>query len=391
MFQREEADSFDPNEAETDVMKGDDITVSEDDGGKGRERRSSSHSTAGKGLERDLWLDAGLAWNDGSHRENGSLEVDGDTSVFVLFLLLNVCLVGNAVGLGFSSELEIDQVGSEMYRLVAASLSLLCIIVAAFITHGLGGELYLKSKGWRFFQPFVGGTVFCLLQTVTWAIFAISLASQAVFVLASIYISTRIFYFPGLMKIGGITAIIAHALLILSLPFFQRAKPKLEGADIVEDMYAIAKKYHCETAVESRDFMRAVVLRMGRMHGRYEVMGTVMVAAFSNIQYLLFAGVTIAFYQFMPLLCVVGVRSMCYTEPSHHLFQALFHFSMCVVSFTFAYSILKTFRLEGLVKNILLVAVTLVPLMLGLVLFWDTDVWLLMAVSSTLFAAYNLR
>eukprot|EP00656_Telonema_subtile_P010156 TRINITY_DN14851_c0_g1_i2.p1 TRINITY_DN14851_c0_g1~~TRINITY_DN14851_c0_g1_i2.p1 ORF type:complete len:571 (+),score=97.47 TRINITY_DN14851_c0_g1_i2:37-1749(+) len=69
--------------------------------------------------------------------------------------------------------LPVEQLGLEdpMY-LLASMMVIVCLCLAAFSTHHMGG---IRYHGWNFYQPLVGGPAFVLLQGFSWTLFGISL------------------------------------------------------------------------------------------------------------------------------------------------------------------------------------------------------------------------
>ncbi|GAB5372853.1 hypothetical protein AAMO2058_001700000 [Amorphochlora amoebiformis] len=62
---------------------------------------------------------------------------------------------------------------SEKFSLLVSFGCFNALCVAVLVTHGVGGRL--KYSSYRFYQPFQGGTTFCILQAFGWALFALSL------------------------------------------------------------------------------------------------------------------------------------------------------------------------------------------------------------------------
>merc|ERR1711865_1198515 len=57
-------------------------------------------------------------------------------------------------------------------ELLLSLLCLVCLCLAGFSTHHVGGMWY---QNWRFYQPLAGGPLFVMLQGVSWTLFGISL------------------------------------------------------------------------------------------------------------------------------------------------------------------------------------------------------------------------
>jgi len=85
------------------------------------------------------------------------------------FVVLQLVLV-----LSFwSATLFANGYTSESMSLLISFGCFTSLCVAVLVTHGVGGKL--KYESYRFYQPFEGGTTFCILQAFGWALFSISL------------------------------------------------------------------------------------------------------------------------------------------------------------------------------------------------------------------------
>lgn len=59
--------------------------------------------------------------------------------------------------------------------MVAGTLSVLLFTTVVFNTYGVGGHMaHGPTRKWRFYQPFLGGAKFVLLQALSWSFFTIS-------------------------------------------------------------------------------------------------------------------------------------------------------------------------------------------------------------------------
>lgn len=92
--------------------------------------------------------------------------------------------------------------------------ALLCAVLAALHTHAVLGK---NLSGWRLWQPFHGGTIFVLLQSLGWVPFsAVTLG-----VLVSIASGGNVPYqIQGFMFTLGIMQLLAQAALVASLAYF---------------------------------------------------------------------------------------------------------------------------------------------------------------------------
>ncbi|KAJ9451587.1 Diacylglycerol O-acyltransferase 2 [Diplonema papillatum] len=121
---------------------------------------------------------------------------------------------------------------SELFGLaLPALLSLIVTCVTVFLTHGLGGNL-LGLDGWKFFQPFAGGTQFVIMQAIAWMLFSISLLCHMAFLYGVVLFGVKITV--GLMKVGGVAAFASEMLCILSFRYYKE-RSKLKAAAGVRD------------------------------------------------------------------------------------------------------------------------------------------------------------
>ncbi|GJP48166.1 hypothetical protein CLOM_g7441 [Closterium sp. NIES-68] len=106
------------------------------------------------------------------------------------------------------------------YVALSALLSASGICCAAVITHGLGGRMKYRHLAWMFFQPFVGGVRFILMQAMAWTLFAFSLLVFSSVACVAAFIG-RALLGQGLLASAGVTGLASEFLLIASLLIFE--------------------------------------------------------------------------------------------------------------------------------------------------------------------------
>jgi len=91
--------------------------------------------------------------------------------------------------------------------------------LVVFNTYGLGGFLSNhKTKQWRFWQPFLGGAKFVLLQALSWSFFTISVVLEIAFIVSTFALGFELFI--GAAAVAGIFFIVSEVLMIVSLHFY---------------------------------------------------------------------------------------------------------------------------------------------------------------------------
>ncbi|CAI5485932.1 unnamed protein product [Closterium sp. Naga37s-1] len=106
------------------------------------------------------------------------------------------------------------------YVALSALLSASGICCAAVLTHGLGGRMKYRHLPWMFFQPFVGGVRFILMQAMAWTLFAFSLLVFSSVACVAAFIG-RALLGQGLLASAGVTGLASEFLLIASLLIFE--------------------------------------------------------------------------------------------------------------------------------------------------------------------------
>eukprot|EP00475_Leptophrys_vorax_P036268 TRINITY_DN6096_c0_g3_i1.p1 TRINITY_DN6096_c0_g3~~TRINITY_DN6096_c0_g3_i1.p1 ORF type:complete len:588 (-),score=129.24 TRINITY_DN6096_c0_g3_i1:290-2032(-) len=103
----------------------------------------------------------------------------------------------------------------EIWHMARWTFAGVCIFVAVPVTHGLGGRS-IDSK-YSFFQPFVGGTQFVLLQIIGWTFYGLT-----ILFFASLFwfASMRLPIVNGLLATAGIGGLVSQACVLLSLRYF---------------------------------------------------------------------------------------------------------------------------------------------------------------------------
>lgn len=130
-----------------------------------------------------------------------------------LFFAANVFLVLAATALGVLAEMNWQKRSNVLVASVEALLSVALFVTALFNTHGLGGSV--KFSRWQFWNPFVGGVRFVVLQFFSWLFFSISVILAVLFIVSFYTVGLEIFV--GVMAVSGMLCIIAELLMIISL------------------------------------------------------------------------------------------------------------------------------------------------------------------------------
>jgi hypothetical protein len=107
------------------------------------------------------------------------------------FFGMNVMLAIAAAVLGILAEINWKNRGNSRVALVEAILSISFAITALFNTHGLGGRL--ANKNWSFWNPFVGGIKFVLLQFISWLLFSVSVIISIAFIVSFYTVGLELF------------------------------------------------------------------------------------------------------------------------------------------------------------------------------------------------------
>ena len=123
--------------------------------------------------------------------------LESRSNKLTLFFSANALLVLAATALGVLAEMTYKTNQASHLALVEALLSLGLFITALFSTYGVGGQLH-HGQDWRFWQPFVGGVRFVILQIISWLLFCASFITAAAFIVS--------FYTVGLELFVGVSS-----------------------------------------------------------------------------------------------------------------------------------------------------------------------------------------
>mmetsp|Transcript_33836 Transcript_33836/g.86473 ORF Transcript_33836/g.86473 Transcript_33836/m.86473 type:complete len:522 (-) Transcript_33836:538-2103(-) len=137
--------------------------------------------------------------------------------------------------LGVSLMTYLDSLPDLPTRLVYCALAAACLVISASCTHGLAGDLLHgddAGRGWKFFQPGVGGALFVATQACAWILF--SLAILGVGAIARAAVQGMVHHISADLHIGtGIVMVVGHVVLGGSLVVFRsrsKAGPPQRGA-----------------------------------------------------------------------------------------------------------------------------------------------------------------
>jgi len=147
------------------------------------------------------------------------------------FIGLQIILACIACGLSFVSE----ALSHNLHAYIAVvTASVICLVAAVCLTHGVGGKWKYYKTRWNFIQPGVGGMYFVMLQALSWSLFGIALlvfASNIVFSLCALYFCGfdmgSVLLDPPSLVSGGLSGLLAEMLLIMSLLVYD--EPQTEG------------------------------------------------------------------------------------------------------------------------------------------------------------------
>ena len=355
---------------------------------------------ADNGEEWDLWLDADLQWNSGAVPR-----MDTDTALFAAFMTLQSSLVVISLALGFIAE---RAAADQLHVFITGSLSLLLLVIAALLTHGLGGSLSHRAS-WKAFRPFAGGTQFLLLQGIVWGVLGLCVACQASFLGIPIYLSSRLVSVSGdgmPMTSAGLVAVAGHALLVLSIGYYREHERQVDAAARQKDALAetaaltadldpavlrAASEFRFEQVTDP-SLMAELARRMAAYAGPVSYAGTFVIVCLCNTHWLIFIIASFMFYApFAGACALLGEASdWCIPQPDDTL-SSLGMFSICICAFTVGYSIIKTFNVRGTARIVALIMLNALPVSLTLQMHRDSPIQPLLRVYAFLFVVYNYR
>ncbi|KAF1332114.1 Diacylglycerol o-acyltransferase 2, partial [Globisporangium splendens] len=114
-----------------------------------------------------------------------------------------------------------------LYSFSSGLGSLALFVTALFNTYGLGGFLSTK-RGWRFYQPFMGGAKFVLFQIISWTCFGAGVLVQGLYLLSIVLVEMELFV--GVMAVAGALFGISQVVMMMSLFVFRRASSPKSSA-----------------------------------------------------------------------------------------------------------------------------------------------------------------
>jgi hypothetical protein len=147
------------------------------------------------------------------------------------FIGLQVILACIACGLAVVSEVFSHNLHAYCLVIIA---SVVCLVAAVCLTHGVGGRWRNYKTKWNFIQPGVGGAYFVILQAFSWSFFGIAMlvfASNLMYSVCTLYFCGYDMGFvllePPSLVSGGLSGLVAEMLLIMSLLVF--SEPAIAG------------------------------------------------------------------------------------------------------------------------------------------------------------------
>lgn len=161
-------------------------------------------------------------------RRDRNRETRKDRFVLILNNFNNMLLLVGAVLLAIGSEYTRHQqhengamqedAASGLYSFSSGLGSLALFVTALFNTYGLGGVLSTK-RGWRFYQPFMGGAKFVVFQVISWTCFGAGVLVQGLYLLSIVLVEMELFV--GVMAVAGALFVISEVVMMMSLLVFR--------------------------------------------------------------------------------------------------------------------------------------------------------------------------
>ncbi|TDH70759.1 uncharacterized protein CCR75_000501 [Bremia lactucae] len=233
-------------------------------------------------------------------RRDRNLQRRRDRFVVQLNNFNNMLLLVGATMLALASEymrLHPSPSGSSVgYPLATGIGSFALFVTALFNTYGLGGVLSTKD-GWKFYQPFMGGARFVLIQIMSWTCFGAGAALQVVYLLSLTVVELELFV--GAMAVAGSLYIMAEIGMMISLLVFKKSTQSLERLDKIaqadnliseetaKEMKRTATKKTFDLASIDSSSMQYFLLTLHKRLRDFadECLGVIVVGGLANVQY----------------------------------------------------------------------------------------------------------
>lgn len=163
-----------------------------------------------------------------SSKDAAALPRRTDRFVLILNNFNNTLLLVGAVVLAVASEYtrHANEGESDAYSLTSGLGSLALFVTAMLNTYGLGGLLSSK-RGWRFYQPFMGGARFVLFQVISWTCFGAGLLIQGLYLLSIVLVEMELFV--GVMALAGALFVISQVVMMMSVLVFRSPSSSLRA------------------------------------------------------------------------------------------------------------------------------------------------------------------
>lgn len=145
-------------------------------------------------------------------------------AVLILNNFNNSLLLVGAVLLAVASEVtrHVNSGESDGYSLSSGLGSLALFFTATLNTYGLGG-LLSRKRGWRFYQPFMGGARFVLFQIISWTCFGAGVFIQGLYLLSLVLVEMELFV--GVLAVAGSLFAVSQVVMMMSLLVFRSPPP----------------------------------------------------------------------------------------------------------------------------------------------------------------------
>lgn len=152
--------------------------------------------------------------------KDGALPRRTDRFVLILNNFNNTLLLVGALLLAVASEYtrHVNQGESDAYSLTSGLGSLALFVTTMLNTYGLGGLLSSK-RGWRFYQPFMGGARFVLFQVISWTCFGAGVFIQGLYLLSIVLVEMELFV--GVMALAGALFVVSQVVMMMSVLVFR--------------------------------------------------------------------------------------------------------------------------------------------------------------------------
>ena len=192
------------------------------------------------------------------------------------FIGLQVILAGVACGLAVISDVLTH---NPLAYIAVIAATIVCMTLAVFLTHGIGGQWRFYKKRWNFYQPGVGGLYFVALQGLSWSFFGVAIIIFLAHLLHALCgfspvtneiassvgeVGGSLIFDPPSLVSGGLSGLLAEVLLVMSLLVFnepdqQAFTPEELQRKPYKELQALAKETGaCRANVKAAEMARCL-------------------------------------------------------------------------------------------------------------------------------------